>query len=320
VLDTGATNHMTGCQSAFSDLDQNIHGTVWFGDGSIVQIKGMGTILFQCKNGEHHAFAGVYFIPRLTTNIISVGQLDEGGFQTKIDGGVMRIRDTADRLLAKVNRSENRLYILNVEVASPVCFAMKGEECAWLWHARFGHLNFPALRKLAREEMVRGLPEVDQADQICSGCLVGKQRRAPFPRLAEYRVDVPLELVHGDLCGQITPATPSGSRYFILLVDDSSRFMWLRTLRSKDQAADAIKLYQQIAEAEIGWKLKVFRSDRGGEFTSNEFAKHCIEHGVRRQLTAPYSPQQNGVVERRNQIVVGTARCMLKSKGLPSWL
>jgi hypothetical protein len=80
VLDTGATNHMTGCQSAFSDLDQNIHGTVRFRDGSVVQIKGMGTILFQCKNGEHHAFVGVYFIPRLTTNIISVGQLDEGGF------------------------------------------------------------------------------------------------------------------------------------------------------------------------------------------------------------------------------------------------
>jgi hypothetical protein len=73
VLNTGATNHMTGCQSTFSDLDQNIHGTIWFGDGSVVQIKGMCTILFQCKNGEHHAFTGVYFIPRLTTNIISVG-------------------------------------------------------------------------------------------------------------------------------------------------------------------------------------------------------------------------------------------------------
>jgi hypothetical protein len=122
------------------------------------------------------------------------------------------------------------------------------------------------------------------------------------------------------LCRPITPTTPSGSRYFILLVDDSNQFMWLRTLRSKDHAADAIKLYQRIAEAETGQKLKAFRSDRDGEFTSNEFVEHCVKHGVRRQLTAPYSPQQNGVVERRNQTVVGTAHCMLKSKGLPGWL
>jgi hypothetical protein len=161
-----------------------------------------------------------------------------------IDGGDMRIRHTAGCLLVKVNRPTNHLYILNAEVASPVYLAMKGVECAWLWHARFRHLNFPALCKPAREEIVRGLPEVDQADQICSGCLVGKHRRASFPHQAEYMADVPLELVHGDLCGPITPATTSGSHYFILLVDDNSRFMWLRTLRSKDQAADAIKLYQ----------------------------------------------------------------------------
>jgi hypothetical protein len=73
VLDTTTTNHMTGCKSAFSELNLNVHGTVRFGDGSAVQIKGFGTVLFSCKNGEHRAFAGVYFILRLNTNIISVG-------------------------------------------------------------------------------------------------------------------------------------------------------------------------------------------------------------------------------------------------------
>jgi hypothetical protein len=94
VLDTGATNHMTGCKSAFSDLDRAIHGTVRFEDGSVVQIEGIGTVLFSGKNGEHRAFTGVYYIPRLTTNIISVGQLDEMGYKTLIDDGVMRIRDS----------------------------------------------------------------------------------------------------------------------------------------------------------------------------------------------------------------------------------
>jgi hypothetical protein len=165
--------------------------------------------------------------------------------------------------------------------------------------------------------MVRGLPEVDQADQVYGVCLVGKHHRASFPYQTEYRAEALLKLIHGDLCGPISPATPSDSRYFVLLIDDHSRFLWLCTLWSKDQVADAIKLYQQMAEAETGHKLRAFRSDHGGEFTSNDFAKHYIEHVVRRQLMTPYSPPQNGVVERRNQTVVGTARSMLKSKGLP---
>ena len=80
VLDTGATNQMTGSRGAFSELDTSIVSTVRFGDVSVVKIKGRGTILFTCKNREHRTLANAYFIPRLTTNIISVGQLDEVGF------------------------------------------------------------------------------------------------------------------------------------------------------------------------------------------------------------------------------------------------
>jgi hypothetical protein len=223
VPDTGATNHMTGCGSAFSELGRNIKGTVKFGDESVVQIQGMGTILFQCKNGEHHAFTGVYFIPKLTINMVSVGQLDEGGFKIIIDRGLMVVRDPEGRLLAKVQRSLNHLYILNVEFATLVCLVVKGVEDAWVWHTRFGLLNFPALRKLAWEGMVCGLPEVDHTNQICGGCLAGKHRRTPFRRQTECKAKSPLKLVHGDLCGPILPVTPSGSRYFILLVDDHRR-------------------------------------------------------------------------------------------------
>jgi hypothetical protein len=186
----------------------------------------------------------------------------------------------------------------------------------WLWHVRFWHLNFRALRRLAQEELVRGLPEVDQVEQLCTGCLMGKQRRAPFPRQSEYMADNVLELVHGDICGPISPSTPRGNQYFILLVDDVSQFMWVKMLQSKDQATDAIKQYQATTKVEIGRRLRAFCSDRGREFTSAEFAEHCAEHGVRRQLTTPYTPQQNGVVERRNQTVVDTARSMMKAKGL----
>jgi transposase InsO family protein len=144
-------------------------------------------------------------------------------------------------------------------------------------------------------------------DQICGGCLAGKHRRSLFPHRAEYRAEEVLELVHGDLCGPITPPAPSGSRYFLLLIDNNNRYMWLRTLRSKDQVAVAIKQFQQVAEAETGRKLRVFQSDHGGKFTSVEFVEYCVEQGLHHQLMAPYSPQQNGVVERRNQMVVGMA-------------
>ena len=93
--------------------------------------------------------------------------------------------------------------------------------------------------------------------------------------------------------------------------------MWLRLLSSKDEAADAIKAVKEGAEAESGRKLRVLRTDRGGEFTAVQFAEYCAGEGVERHLTAPYSPQQNGVVERRNQTIVGMARSMMKAKSMP---
>jgi transposase InsO family protein len=118
--------------------------------------------------------------------------------------------------------------------------------------------------------------------------------------MAKYHVAEALELVHGDLCGPITPTTHGGRKYFILLVDDCSRFMWLQLLTSKSEAAEAIKKFKARAEAESGKKLRVLRTDRGGEFTSVEFAAYCAKEGVVRHHTAPYTLQQNDVVERRN--------------------
>jgi len=176
----------------------------------------------------------------------------------------------------------------------------------------------PQLRRPGRlGKMVTGMPSIKHAGELCDSCLAGKQRRLPFPKAAKYRVAERLELVHGDLCGPITPATHGGRRYFLLLVDDSSRYMWLRLLSSKDEAADAIKAVKESAEAESGKKLRVLRTDRGGEFTAVQFAEYCAGEGVERHLTAPDSPQQNGVVERRNQTIVGMARSMMKAKSMP---
>ena len=89
-------------------------------------------------------------------------------------------------------------------------------------------------------------------------------------------------------------------------------------LRSKDEAFTRFRKIKARAEAEKKCKLLAFRSDRGGEFNSGEFHAFCDENGIKHFTTAPYSPQQNGVVERRNQTVVEMARCLLKSMGMPA--
>ena len=164
---------------------------------------------------------------------------------------------------------------------------------------------------------MQGLPAIKGVNKLCNGCLIGKQRRTPFSSQAFYRTDEPLELVHGDIRGPIKPATPGGKTLFLLLVDDKSRFMWLILLQAKNEAAEAVKRIQARAKAECGMKMRVLRIDRGGEFTSTSFGKYCAEFGIQRHLTAPYCPQQNGVVERQNQTIIGTVRSLMMTARMP---
>ncbi|WVZ50023.1 hypothetical protein U9M48_001322 [Paspalum notatum var. saurae] len=162
-LDTDASNHMTGSRAAFAELDSAVTGTVRFGDNSVVTIAGRGTVLFSCRDGGHRALIGVYFIPRLRSSIISLGQLDERGCQVLIDDGVLQLRDRAHREAAKQ------------------------EEEVWRWHARFGHISFDALERMAKKDMMRGLPMIKHVGELCDSCLAGKQRRQPFSKKAKFR-------------------------------------------------------------------------------------------------------------------------------------
>jgi hypothetical protein len=179
-LDSGATNHMCSARSAFSNLDTNIMGTVSFGDGSVAKIEGRGTILFTSKDGSHHPLMGVYFIPKLTSNIISLGQLDNAGCDICIRHGLLKIHNDNRRLVAKVPRTSSQLYILKLQLARPVCLAAHHDTAAWLWHERYSHLHFDALRKLAQDGMVHGLPQLDRVHQLYDCCITTKQRTKLF--------------------------------------------------------------------------------------------------------------------------------------------
>jgi hypothetical protein len=248
---------------AFAELDTTVCGTVCFGDGSVVRIEGCGTVVLSSRAGEYRVFTGIYYIPKLKTSILSVGQLDELGYDIRVKSGLMRVWDTEGRWLARIPRAPNRLYVLYATPAQSVCYLARAQEEAWRWHARLGHLGFQALKKMASQQMVNGLPRIEQIDQLCDGCLMGKHRRMPFLEKAEYRSKQGLELVHGDLCGPINLPTPSGKKYFLLMVGDHSRYMWLVLLPSKDCAAEAIKKVQAEAESVSGKKPRCLRTDRG---------------------------------------------------------
>ena len=150
---------------------------------------------------------------------------------------------------------------------------------------------------MSRKKIVEGLPSVNVPSKLCTNCII-----------------------HTDICGPISPPTLGGSHYFLLIIDDCSRLTWVAMLQCKSDAFEAFKRFKSLAETEKVVKIKTLRSDRGGEFTSEEFLKHCLEHGIKRQLTTPYSPQQNGVVERKNRTVMSMVRAMLKVKDLPTEL
>jgi hypothetical protein len=173
-LNTGATHHMTSQREFFTELVSDVRDSVKFGDASSVEIKGVSSVIFAVESGEHRLLTGVYYIPVLRNSIISLGQLDESGSRVEIKDRVTRIWDHHHRLLAKVTRGTNRLYVLNVQVAQPLCLAAHWDDKAWQWHERFRHLHFEALKRLSAKGMVRGLPSLDHVEQFCDVCVLTK--------------------------------------------------------------------------------------------------------------------------------------------------
>lgn len=104
----------------------------------------------------------------------------------------------------------------------------------------------------------------------------------------------------------------------MLLIDDCTRYAWVYFLQVKSQALEFFKVFKNHVEKQFEHRVKALRTYRGGEFTSGDFQAYCEAHGIKRQLTTPHSPQQNGVVERRNRTVVEMSRCMLKQRNLPT--
>lgn len=319
-LDNGASNHMTGNVTYFSELNRNIKGKVKFGDDSHVNIEGKGSILFQSKTGEQKLVTNIYYIPDLKSNILSLGQATEVGCDVRMKLDYLTVHDPRGRLLVKVTRSPNRLYKIKLQTGKPLCLSSRLEDETWKWHARLGHISFKTIRLMSQQEMVQGLPMIEDETRFCESCLVGKQTRQSFPKAATFRAKKPLELLHADLCGPITPPTIANNRYIFVIIDDFSRYMWSILMKEKSDAFSRFKAFKEQVERDLEKKIMTLRTDRGGEFTSTEFHDYCNINGIKRHLTAPYTPQQNGVVERRNRTLMEMTRSTLKAMKVPNYL
>jgi transposase InsO family protein len=144
-----------------------------------------------------------------------------------------------------------------------------------------------------------------------------KQSRLSLTSGTSRRAKAPLQLVHTDICGPLDPISFGGNKYFITFIDDFSRKSWVYLLKEKSSALAVFKNFKAFTEAESNYKLVAIRSDRGGEYTLNAFQDFCRENGIKHQLTSAYTPQQNGIVERKNRTILDMTRSMLKEKGLP---
>ena len=204
--------------------------------------------------------------------------------------GKLTIFDGNGRLISEVKRSEGRLYLLKLNVVDQCLITTENNSENWLWHSRFGHMNFDSLKEMSRRKFVEGLPQISVHDHLCQTYVAKKQRQSPFHQASHFQASRPLELIYMDICGPITPSTLGGSRCFLLIVDDFSRLMWVSMLKLKSSALREFKHFKALAEVEKATRIQSLRSDRGGEFTSEDFTELFISQGIKRQLIAPYSP------------------------------
>ncbi|WVY93382.1 hypothetical protein V8G54_032470 [Vigna mungo] len=304
VIDSGATDHITGNKSLFSSLScpDNLP-SVTMADGSRVSSHGIGTVhIFPSISIDH-----VLYVPGSPFNLLSVSRLTHSlNCVISFTKDSVCLLDRSSKHMIGTGCESHGLYLLRP--SAHVGVIMKSPS---LLHAQLGH---PSLAKL--QQLVPSLSKLSNLS--CESCQLGKHTRSSFPRSVSQRATSPFSLVHYDIWGPSRVKSTLGFQYFVTFIDDYSRCTWLFLMKNRSELFSIFQSFFNEIKTQFGVSIRTLRSDNGREYLSQQFqhfmASHCILH----QTSCAYTPQQNGVAERKNRHLIETTRTLLIHGQVPS--
>nr|GEU94047.1 retrovirus-related Pol polyprotein from transposon TNT 1-94 [Tanacetum cinerariifolium] len=318
-LESGCSKHMTENHSQLTNFVHKFLGTVKFSNDQVAKIMGHGD--YQIGNVT---ISRVYYVEGLGHNLFSVGQFCDSDFEVAFRKHTCFVRNLESVNLLSGSRG-TYLYSLSIGdmmASSHICLLSKAIKTkSWLWHRRLSHLNFGTINHLARHGLVRGLPRLKfENDNLCTACAMGKSKKQSYKPKSKDTNQEKLYLLHMDLCGLMRVASVNEKKYILVIVNDYSRFTWVKFLASKDEAPDSIIKFLKMIQVKLNATVKNIHTDYETEFV-NQTLQDCYEQvGISHETSVARTPQQNGVVERQNRTLVEAARTMLIFAQAPLFL
>lgn len=255
----------------------------------------------------------VYYVPDLEINLLSVSQIVSKGHRVVFNSNGAKIFNSQRKLIASASLVNS---LFKLDVPTRTTFALSTKCDMTLWHRRMAHLNYDSLCKLGTISNAFN-PSGQKPSTVCDICMLGKSHRLPFPK-SDTTTEQCLQLVHSDLVGPMEVGSLAGSRYLLTFLDDFSHKSFVYFLKSKDQVTDYFRIFKSLVENQSGKKIKILRTDNGGEYCNKKLSNFLKSSGIVHQTSCPYSPQQNGKAERLNRSLLDRARCLLIESGLPT--
>jgi len=290
-------------------------GKVLLGNNHECEVQGIGDVRLKLHDGSYRTLTILRYVPELKRNLISLGELDRNSLKFKGEGGVVKISKGSLVCMKAVLR--NGIYLLQAttlcgEVAA---ISPNSKSKVTLWHLRMSHISEQGLNELTKQ----GILDLGQTIGLgkCESCIYGKAVKVKFNKTAIHSLKEPLDYIHSDLWGLAQTVSHGGSRYFLSIIDDFSRMLWVYVLKSKDNTFETFRAWKTMVENQKGRKIKTIRTDNRLEFCNKDFNQMCKDGGIMRHLIAPGNPRQNGVAEKMNRILLERVRCMLSYAHLP---
>ncbi|GAB2285419.1 hypothetical protein Dimus_039704 [Dionaea muscipula] len=255
----------------------------------------------------------VLLVPHITKNLLSISKLTrKNNCSVTFSSSGFTIQDLTARTVVEVGRCEKGLYILDRGHHGLLSRLSKTNVCASsvLWHARLGHPSPRIVSSLQNNGVLSFSDNGKPVVQSCFGCQLGKSHRLPFQHSSERCTSL-FDRIHCDLWGPSPIISPSGYRYYCVLIDDFSRFNWIFLLKQKSDFYDTFVNFYKYVTTQFDHKIKSFQCDGGTEFTNHRFTSFLRHQGITQRIACPYTPSQNGLAERKHRHITETGLTMM---------